>query len=399
MKNTDNAVLDAPVKSKELTVVERARVALSTPTYEKEIAALVANTTSITVVKNAAGREQAHAAGMRLKNSRVTIQKSGKGAREDATAFSKAVIEEEKRLVALIEPEESRLFDLRDQWDESREKEKRELERLEAERQAVVQGRIDAIKQVIVDVAGKPSAEINDAIVAFDFQEAYAVEDFGKRIDEALQVRKETIARLDEMLEVALAREAMAAEAARRAEADRAEAARVKAEQAMERERLEARQRALDEQEAKAAAARAEQDRIAQEKRDEADRAARAERAEAQRLLDEQAAALRAERDAADKDRRAAQAKADEEAARARAAEQKRLDDEAAEARRFQQEADDARRAAEESAHAADQKRSNAASTMFAILGDWADAEINKSKQQLDKARKARDLCLIDLAE
>jgi hypothetical protein len=44
-----------------------------------------------------------------LKNARVRIEKTGKGLREDAVKFQKAVIEKEKSLIAIIEPEEDRL--------------------------------------------------------------------------------------------------------------------------------------------------------------------------------------------------------------------------------------------------------------------------------------------------
>jgi len=44
-----------------------------------------------------------------LKNMRVKITKYGKGLREDANAFLKAVLSKEKELIEIIEPEETRL--------------------------------------------------------------------------------------------------------------------------------------------------------------------------------------------------------------------------------------------------------------------------------------------------
>jgi len=46
---------------------------------------------------------------LELKNARVEITKTGKAMRDDANAFSKAVIAKEKELIALIEPEEEKL--------------------------------------------------------------------------------------------------------------------------------------------------------------------------------------------------------------------------------------------------------------------------------------------------
>ncbi|MFX8160626.1 hypothetical protein ABTL01_19900, partial [Acinetobacter baumannii] len=72
---------------------------------------------------------------MTLANARIAISKAGKEARDDATKFSKAVIEEEKRLIAIIEPEEDRLRGLRDAWDAEREREK--LANAEAEKRRI----------------------------------------------------------------------------------------------------------------------------------------------------------------------------------------------------------------------------------------------------------------------
>ena len=58
---------------------------------------------------NRAGRDQCHAAAMAALKARTAVVNAAKSARADATAFSRAVIAEEARLVALIEPEEIRL--------------------------------------------------------------------------------------------------------------------------------------------------------------------------------------------------------------------------------------------------------------------------------------------------
>ncbi|MGF6920266.1 hypothetical protein [Paraburkholderia sp. 40] len=112
-------------ESKELTVPERAAIALGTAEHETKLRDLVAKSASITAIKNKDGREECHSALMVLKTTRTGILRAGKAALEVATEFSRAVIAEERRLVAIAEPEEMRLEDLRDEWDEARAAEKR----------------------------------------------------------------------------------------------------------------------------------------------------------------------------------------------------------------------------------------------------------------------------------
>ena len=134
--------------STEMTIPERAAVALNSIKVTNELRELVASSADIVFVIDSAGREQAHRIGMNLKNARIAIEKAGKAARDDATKFSKGVIAEEARLVAIIEPEESRVFDLRDKWDAQ----------IEAEKQAKIAAerlRIEGI-QARIAVFGKP---------------------------------------------------------------------------------------------------------------------------------------------------------------------------------------------------------------------------------------------------
>lgn len=116
---------------KELTTLPpeaRAAVALSSSQTEIDLRALAIKNVNITQVIDKPGREQAHGAAMEIKRARVAIEKTGKDARDDATKFSKAVIAEEKRLIAIIEAEETRLLGLRDAWDQEQERIKREEE-------------------------------------------------------------------------------------------------------------------------------------------------------------------------------------------------------------------------------------------------------------------------------
>jgi hypothetical protein len=225
-------------ESKELTLPERAAVALGTPKYEQEIRELVAKSVTITEVKNKDGREQCHGAMMTLKNARVAIEKAAKAAREDATAFSKAVIAEEKRLVALATPEETRLQALRDAWDEAEAAEKARKAAAEKAKVDAIRAKIDQIKDSIVFAMGKSSAEVQGAIDELTAHEI-TLEEFGALAGEAQVAKVAALAKLGEAL---TAQQAHEAEAARLA-AEREQLERARAE-AAERERQAAAERA-----------------------------------------------------------------------------------------------------------------------------------------------------------
>lgn len=344
-----------------LTVVERAAVALGSSKLQSELAALAKKSADIVEIKNTAAREQCHSAMMALANTRTSITKTGKTARDDANAFSRAVIAEEKRLIDLIEPEESRLRALRDEWDEAREAEKRAKAEAEAKRIALIREHIADILAIPGKVAGHTSAQLQidiDDLAALSI----TLDRFEEFTGDATAARDTTLDKLREMQSAAAAREE---EAARIKAEQEAEAARLAAERE-ELARLRAEAAKRDEE---AAAARAaEEKRIAAE-RAEADRIAR-ERLEAEE------AELRAERE-----RQAAEAKrlADERAALER---QQR---EAAEAQRREQEQRDAQAAA------ADRQIRDAAPMMLDALRQWKQAEETGDADELENARRARN--------
>ena len=70
----------------ELTLPQRAAVALGSSEHEIKLHELVKSSSDIIEVKNVDGRDQAHRVGMNLKNARTAITKTGKAAREDAQA-------------------------------------------------------------------------------------------------------------------------------------------------------------------------------------------------------------------------------------------------------------------------------------------------------------------------
>lgn len=295
---------------KQLTLPERAAVALGTPKYEQEIRDLVAKTVTITEVKNKDGRDQCHGAMMTLKAARVAIEKVAKSAREDATAFSKAVIAEEKRLVALAEPEEARLQGLRDAWDAEREREKAAKLAAEQARIAAIRSRIDVFRNAPAEMVGKSAQQIG-ACADHLSETVIALEDWQEFAGEAQVERNHAVTKLREMQAAQLSVEEAAAEAARQAEADRIERERIAEANRSEAKRLADLAAEMERQAKEARDRQAEADRIAREQREaadrmaqlareEADRIAEAKRAAAQKILDDQTTELRRQQDAAD---------------------------------------------------------------------------------------------------
>ncbi|MEX3972222.1 hypothetical protein [Paraburkholderia caribensis] len=300
----------------ELTVVERAALALGTSEREAKLAELVKQSATIVEIKNNAARDQAHGAAMVLRTTRVEIEKAGKAAREDATAFSKAVIAEEKRLLAITQPEETRLLELRDAWDERIAAEKRAKVEAEARRIATIRDRIDGIRSWVPTMASQSSTALDDAIktmVAMPID----VEHFAEMTGDAEMARGETLEKLRAMQAAAVDRET---EARRVAE----EAARLAAERS-----------AFEEEQRRAAAARAEQER-----KDAEARAAREVEERKQREAEEAA-------------RREQQAREDAERRAKLEAEEQRLAAERAEMARRQAELDRAEQEAREREEAA----------------------------------------------
>jgi hypothetical protein len=285
----------------ELTVQDRAAVALGSSRAETELTELAAKSKSITEITNKDGRTECHAAAMVAKDARVTIEKAGKAAREDATAFSKAVIAEEQRLVGLIAPEERRLINLRDNWDAKVKAEKEAAEAAELSRIAAIKENIAEFSSLISDAAMQNAAGaqcVLDTAIAIEIDDS-----FGEFYGAAVEAKADSIAKMREIVAAKTAAEALAAkvkaeqeaEAARlaseaqRLAAERAEMDRIAAEQraaeakrqAEERARLDAERAELDRQRREIEAAQAEQARGAAEK-------AAAEKAEQERIAAEE---------------------------------------------------------------------------------------------------------------
>ncbi len=317
--------------STQLTVQQRAAVALQSDKARAELTALAAASQSITAPTNPAGRAECHAAAMAAAGARIAIAKAGKDARDDATQFSKAVIAEEARLIAIIQPEETRLKALRDAYDAEQARIK--AEKAEAERLRVLEisDRIARIKQAAseaarFDVSADVASEILSLINAIEIDSTFA-EFYG----DAKEAKAAAMAGISKVIEAKREAEAVA----KKAEADRielekirkadAEAARIKeqreaAERRAEQEKIDAERKALADRETKFAAERAaalaeidakrreqeDKERAANEARLAEEAKAEAVKAEAERAEFERIAIARSRKEAADRMRMAA---------------------------------------------------------------------------------------------
>jgi hypothetical protein len=334
-------------ESKELTVPERAAVALGAAEHEKALLVLATKYADITKIVNPAGREQCHSAYMELKTTRVGIERAGKDAREDANAFQKAVIKEVERLTAITAAEESRLQALRDAYDAEREAERQAKAAAEKVRVDTIRRRIAEMQSIPAMLVGKPSATIATAIEGLESIEI-TLETHQEFAGEAKAAQVAALDKLKEMLQAQQAHEAEQARLAEerlQLERERAEAAERDRLAALERQRIEDEQR-IERAKAEAAALaerQAEQRKLDEQRAEfEKQQAELAAQQQALREATEKLAREQREREEAEAARIEAEARAKREAAEAaeRAEAQRIADEQAAEARRVQAEQD-----------------------------------------------------------
>jgi hypothetical protein len=219
-------LIEAPTDLALLAPAQRAAIVLNSKQTRIDLAALVKKSAGIVTVTNLDGRSECHSALMTLKNARIVIEKTGKQAREDATAFSKSVIAEEKSLVGITLAEEERLQALRDKWDADRAAELQA--KIAAERL-----RVDDIKAKISTIAAAPVRHVtsNSSVLerAIGFYMVMPVTDseYMEFAPEAKAAVEAAIGKLKDMQIIAA--ESEAAEAKRIAD-QQAEADRIKAE-------------------------------------------------------------------------------------------------------------------------------------------------------------------------
>lgn len=242
MSNETTAINDIAA----LPPADRALIVLNSTKTEADLRVMVEEAAGITEIKDKTGREQAHRMGMRLKTARTTIQKTGKAAREDATAFCNAVLTEEKRLIAITQSEETRVLGLRDAFDEKLEAERRAAEA----RRAEILGKIQGIRDLPTALRSTSSAEIaaeREALAAFE----PSADVFGDLLDDCKAAMAEACTKLDELHGQAVAEE-------ERAAAAEAERRRIQEALAAERAAMEAERAAMEAERARIAAERAE---------------------------------------------------------------------------------------------------------------------------------------------
>lgn len=303
-----------------VTIAQRATLALGLSDIEKTLAELASKSTSITAITNKDGYEQCKASRIALKNQRVEIEKRGKQAREDAQAFSKAVIAEEKRLIGIIEPEESRLQALQGAYDAAIEAEKEAKVKAEIARVAAIDARIETIRNWPAQYSGKPSSLVEQQVRVAN---GYVIDAFFEEKAEIAQAALDT------------ARLALAGILAER-KTHEAEQERIKAERA----ELEALRAAQAKRDAEERARIAEEERQAKAARD-AEAAKQA--AELKQQREEQAALALAERLRIADEEAAAKAVRDAEAKKL-AAERAEFERQQAEARKAKEEEDRVKR-------------------------------------------------------
>ncbi|HEX5362378.1 MAG TPA: hypothetical protein VFW49_15030 [Fluviicoccus sp.] len=227
---TETTATEATTTGTEIATLppaERAAIVLDATKAEEQLRAMVTETADITEVKDKDSRTLVHNAAMKLKNARVAIEKTGKAARDDANAFSKAVIAEENRLKAIITTEEDRLFKLRDDYDQQIEAEKQERENREKARVAAITSRITAIKALPLDSANDTAEQLQQTL-----QELTGFEigdDFAEFKAEAEAAKAGAVTALQVLHQAAANREAETARL--KAEADRLAAERAELEQ------------------------------------------------------------------------------------------------------------------------------------------------------------------------
>lgn len=306
----------------EITIQQRAVIAIGGSQYETDLRALAAASSEITAITNKAGLAQCHVSRMNLKRERLEIGKKASAATEDAKLFIAAVSSRAKSLVALLAPEESRLGDLQDGYTAEQDRIKREDAQREQERVQRITGAIEIIRGYPVAAATSSIEDcerLTKALLEIVIDDSYA--EFQGRAAVALADANAGVAAI-------LAAKQAAAEESARIKAEHEAAAAAHAAEVAEFNRKKA---IADEdrrqERAKAKAEQEERDRHAAEDR--------AKLAEAQAKFDAERAAILAgieaerQRVAAEEAQAAAIKKAQEDAIAAHQAAEKRRADEA----------------------------------------------------------------------
>lgn len=375
---TPAATADSDVQTALVPVAERAALALASTKTEEHLKALAIKHSTIIVVKDRAGREQAHNAAMELLKARTAIEKISKTARDDATKFSKAVIAEENRLIAITKAEEARLFAVRDVWDAEQERIRKEKAEAEERRVNRIHSAIQSILNTPANMLIANSAQLTSAIE--ELRELEIDDSYAEFMPQAERAKAESLERLMELRTAADAREAEAAKLA----AERAELARIAAEQAAQAAELERQRR--EQQEANARAA-AEVAAAAQRAIDEANAKSKREAAEREAFMKQQQDAFEAEKAAAQEFLNQERMKFNEERAVLLAAQAKKDADEAAEKAKRELHERNARLAKEEAERKAREDEAlSFASRVVAVVAEAFEIDPEEAEEYIQRA-------------
>lgn len=275
-------------ESQQLTVIERASLALQSSEHEKRLIEMTNQSAEIITITNIAGYDQCHSVRMTFKNIRVAIEKIGKTAREDAKNYCKAVIAEKDRLIAIGLSEENRLQALQEAWDAAREAERQAKLKAEMERVRNIKEMIELIRNEPATLINKPSEIIRSALEHHRYTKLLS-EVFEEFLDEAELIKAQSILTIEALLTATVHTELEK----ERIQLEREELARLRAEQ--ERATAEERERLAQENARIAAERRNEEDRLKAIRDAEETRVAIIRKAE-QDLLDAENRRLQEER-------------------------------------------------------------------------------------------------------
>lgn len=272
------------------------------------------------------GMELAKKGRAELRGLRVALEKKRKEIKAPALERCNLIDTEAKTL-------EGALTELEEPIDEQIKREEERKDKIRQERFEAERVRVVALRDRISKITRIPLGAISASLEVVQSELAALVQarqdptwpgSFDELADEAVKVRDDTIASLEEILRLKVHQADNAARI--RAEEERLELERQENARQAEAQRVE------NERLAKVERDRiAEEDRKAKAKRDDEDRAAEAERARLRKEADDREAAAKADRDRQDREAKAERDRADQEAKEKRDAEDKRLADERAE--------------------------------------------------------------------
>lgn len=225
-KKTVREAIVAMAQPVNLPIEVRAKQALRvTPEYEANLLDLRDKYVDIASITNKDGYKQVDSARKVLKKARTEIEARGKEARDDANKFAKAVIAEERRLIAIVQPEEDRLAEIQQQWDAEQDRIAREAQEKAEKRMEEIRARVQEIRSWPAKAIGKSAGEIRQIL---DRAQSFAIqlEDFEHMTELAEVYLHESRQQLTDLLNDRIKWEADQDQAAK----DRAELARLRAE-------------------------------------------------------------------------------------------------------------------------------------------------------------------------